>query len=136
MEIPLRAALGQFSLALPADFADGYDAATCPVCGSRPGMATLLGEEGRRLLVCSSCSYSWQFRRLACPYCDCDDPDKLSYFSAGDGPVRVDICCNCSRFIKTLDSRRGWSDAPIEGVDLMTVHLDLLAAREGYERGK
>lgn len=135
-EIPLKTALENFSAGYgEADFA-GWQESFCPVCGSRAGMAELKGEEGRRSLSCSACSFSWPFKRLTCAYCGCDDPEKLSYFTAGDGATRVDTCKGCSRYIKTRDSRKGDSDVPLEVEDLLTIHLDLLASREGFERGK
>ena len=135
-EIPLKTALENFSAGYgEADFA-GWQESFCPVCGSRAGMAELKGEEGRRSLSCSACSFSWPFKRLTCAYCGCDDPEKLSYFTAGDGATRVDTCKSCSRYIKTRDSRKGDSDVPLEVEDLLTIHLDLLASREGFERGK
>lgn len=135
-EIPLKAALEYFSAGYEADRFAGWQESFCPVCGSRAGMAELSGEEGRRMLSCSACSFRWQFKRLACAYCGCSDAEKLSYFTAGDGATRVDTCTACSRYIKTRDSRKGASDVPLEVEDLLTIHLDLLAAREGFERGK
>ena len=135
-EIPLKTALEQFSAGYETENFAGWQASTCPICGSRAGMAELRGEEGRRMLSCSACSFSWPFRRLACAYCSCDDPEKLSYFTAGEGATRVDTCKACSRYIKTRDSRKGDNDVPLEVEDLLTLHLDLLASREGFERGK
>lgn len=135
-EIPLKAALGDFSVGYSEESFAGWLESFCPLCGSRAGMAELAGEEGRRKLSCSACSFTWPFKRLSCVYCGCDDPDKLSYFSAGDGVTRVDTCKGCSRYIKTRDSRKAGSDAPLEIEDLLTIHLDLLAAKEGFERGK
>lgn len=135
-EIPLRTALENFSSGYGAeDFAE-WQVGFCPLCGSRAGMAELNGEEGRRSLSCSACSFRWPFKRLTCAYCGCDDPEKLSYFTAGVGATRVDTCKGCSRYIKTRDSRKGNSDVPLEVEDLLTIHLDLLASREGFERGK
>jgi FdhE protein len=135
-EIPLKTALEAFSAGYTAEQFAAWQESFCPVCGSRAGMAELSGEEGRRMLSCSACSFSWQFKRLTCAYCGCDDPEQLSYFTAGDGATRVDTCKACSRYIKTRDSRKGDSDVPLEVEDLLTIHLDLLAAREGFERGK
>jgi FdhE protein len=135
-EIPLKTALENFSAGYGSDDFAGWQESFCPVCGSRAGMAELSGEEGRRMLSCSACSFNWQFKRLTCAYCGCDDPEKLSYFTAGDGSTRVDTCKACSRYIKTRDSRKGGSDVPLEVEDLLTIHLDLLASREGFERGK
>jgi FdhE protein len=135
-EIPLKTGLEQYSAGYRADsFAEWQDN-FCPICGSRAGMAELCGEEGRRSLSCSTCSFSWPFKRLQCPYCGNEETEKLSYFVAGDGPTRVDICKACSRYIKTRDSRKGNADVPMDVEDLLTIHLDLLAAKEGFERGK
>lgn len=135
-EIPLRTALEHFSAGYEEGHFPGWQEHFCPVCGSRAGMAELSGEEGRRMLSCSACSFGWPFKRLTCANCGCDDPEKLSYFTAGDGATRVDTCKACSRYIKTRDSRKGDSDVPLEIEDLLTIHLDLLASREGFERGK
>lgn len=135
-EIPLKAGLENFSTRYEAEQFAGWQESICPICGSRAGMAELSGEEGRRMLSCSACSFNWPFKRLACAYCGCEDPEKLSYFTAGDGATRVDTCTACSRYIKTRDSRKSGSDVPLEVEDLLTIHLDLLAAKEGFERGK
>lgn len=136
IEIPLKAALEGFARGVdPLAVAD-WKEAVCPVCGSRPGMAELTGDEGRRQLCCSACTFQWQFKRIQCPYCSNEDTGKLSYFTAGEGATRIDVCSACSRYIKTRDSRKPHGDVPLDVEDLLSMHLDLLAAREGYERGK
>lgn len=135
-EIPLKTGLEQYSAGYSADSFAEWQENSCPICGSRAGMAELTGEEGRCSLSCSTCSFRWPFKRLTCPFCGCDDPEKRSYFTAGDGATRVDTCTACSRYIKTRDSRKTDSDVPLEVEDLLTIHLDLLAAKEGFERGK
>jgi FdhE protein len=136
LEIPLKTALEEVSGGLdPARF-EGWKEAYCPVCGSRAGMDEIAGEEGKRNLSCSACFFRWPFPRIRCPYCGNDDPDALSYFTAGEGPVRVGVCRKCSRYIKTRDSRLGNATVPLEAEDLTTLHLDLLAGREGLERGR
>lgn len=136
LEVPLKTALEQFAdSADPADF-EGWEEGYCPVCGSRAGMDELVGEEGKRFLSCSTCFLKWPFKRLKCPYCGNEDPGTLSYFTAGDEPTRVGVCRKCSRYIKTRDSRKGNADVPLEVEDLTTMHLDLLAGKEGFERGK
>lgn len=135
-ELPLKTALESFSAGYAADDFTGWQEGFCPVCGSRAGMAELSGEEGRRLLACSACAFQWPFTRIKCAFCGCEEPQKLSYFTAGEGGTRVDTCTGCSRYIKTRDSRKANSDVPLEIEDLLTIHLDLLASREGFERGK
>ena len=135
-EIPLKAALEQVSAGIELNESDSWQEGYCPVCGSRAGMAELSGEEGRRDLCCSACSFRWPFKRLQCPFCGTTDVEKLSYFTTGEEPTRVDTCTGCSRYIKTRDSRKGNADIPLDVEDLLTIHLDLMAAREGFERGK
>lgn len=136
VEIPLKAALEDFAQGVDPSIVADWREPVCPICGSRPGMAELTGDEGRRMLCCSACTFQWQFKRIQCPYCSSEDTGKLSYFTAGEGATRVDICTACSRYIKTRDSRKPHDDVPLDVADLLSIHLDLLAAREGYERGK
>ena len=136
LEIPLKTALESVSSTLPPERFDGWTEGYCPVCGSRPGMAELSGDEGKRWLSCSACFFRWPFPRIRCPYCGNADPETLSYFTAGDGPTRVGVCRKCSRYLKTRDARLGNADVPLEAEDLATLHLDLLAGKEGFERGK
>lgn len=136
LEIPLKDALEQFAAGIDAAPFGEWKENLCPVCGSRAGMAELVGEEGKRFLCCSTCTFRWPFKRLQCPFCDNAETDNLSYFTAGEGATRVDTCKACSRYIKTRDSRSGNGDLPLELEDLLTIHLDLLAVKEGFERGK
>lgn len=135
-EIPLKYALEQVAATLPREPFEGWEEGYCPVCGSRPGMAEFQGEEGRRILCCSTCNFKWKFKRLQCPFCNNSDPEKLSYITAGDAITRIDTCKGCSRYIKTRDSRKSESEVPLDIEDLLTLHLDLLASKEGLERGK
>lgn len=135
-EIPLRTMLEQFAGRFGAADVDGWQEGFCPICGSRAGMGELAGDEGRRQLACSACSFKWPFRRIKCPYCGNEEPEKQTYFTVDDGPVRVDACKNCNCYIKTRDSRKGDGDVPLDITDALTIHLDLVASQEGYERGK
>lgn len=138
LEIPLKTALELAASNIdPARFC-GWKEAICPLCGSRPGIASFEGEEGKRHLYCSTCSTRWEFSRLRCPYCGCEDREKLSYFLVDTDRVRVDTCKGCSRAIKTVDRRKGGVESrmPPDILDVVTMHLDLLASREGFERGR
>lgn len=135
-EIPLKTTLELYSCALPEDLFAGWEESICPFCGSHAGMAVLVGEGGQKRLCCSTCQQNWNYKRLKCPYCGCEEAEKLSYFTAGEGTTRVDTCKGCSRYIKTRDQRSMDGAIPLEVEDLVTIHLDLLAAKEGFERGK
>jgi len=136
LEIPLKTALEKVAESVDPESVSEWKEGHCPVCGSRAGMGELVGEEGKRFLSCSTCAFRWPFPRIKCPYCGNEDPDTLSYFTVGEDPIRVGVCRKCSRYIKTLDSRGGHADVPLEALDLSTLRLDLLAGREGFERGK
>jgi FdhE protein len=135
-EIPLRIMLEQFSQQYGADDVAGWQEGFCPICGSRAGMAEIAGEEGHRCLACSACNFKWFFRRIKCPYCGNEEAENQSYFTVDDGPSRVDVCKACQCYIKTRDSKKGDADIPLDITDALTIHLDLVAARERYERGK
>lgn len=111
----------------------------CPVCGSEPYISELKdegGAEGARFLVCSSCGFEWRFNRLKCPFCENEDHEKLRYFyTEKEGrSYRVDVCDNCKRYIKTIDTKAlGIEFIPVLE-DIGTLHLDILAQKEGYTR--
>ena len=110
----------------------------CPICGSPPGLATLGGEDGHRVLCCGLCGWSWRFARLACPRCACADQAKLERLSVDGEDARwIEACRECHGYLKTIDRRR-LSD-PAGGVALVeevaTLSLDLVAEREGYAGG-
>jgi FdhE protein len=136
LELPLKTALEGVAASLDPKAFEGWSHGHCPVCGGRAGMDELVGEEGRRYLSCSGCFFKWPYKRIKCPYCGSEDPASLSYFAAGDGPTRVGVCRACTRYIKTRDSRAGSADVPLEVEDLATLHLDLMASKEGFERGR
>jgi FdhE protein len=113
----------------------------CPVCGSAPVLGEIRNVEGVeggvRFLVCSSCSFTWRFKRLTCPFCGNGDHKKLRYFNTeADGKgYRVDVCEECKKYIKAIDTTVvGEALVPLVE-DMGTLHLDILARKEGYKRG-
>jgi FdhE protein len=106
----------------------------CPICGSKPYMAFLKEEVGKRYLLCSYCGYEWRFDRLACPFCENREQASLKYFfEEGEEAYRIDICEKCKQYIKTIDLRKIQLIDPIFE-DISTIHLDLLALNKGYNR--
>jgi FdhE protein len=111
----------------------------CPICGSEPYIAELKNEggaEGARFLVCSSCNFEWRFNRVKCPFCENDNHEKLRYFFAEkEGRAyRVDVCEKCKRYIKTIDTNKLGIDFIPLLEDIGTLHLDILAQKEGYTK--
>lgn len=106
----------------------------CPTCGSLPAMAQLVeGEGGRaRLLACGCCGTRWRYRRIGCPYCDSDTPDRLEILEVeGEAPLRLDVCHDCQGYLKTYT---GAGEEELFLADWPTLHLDVAAARRGLRR--
>jgi len=110
---------------------EGY----CPICGSAPILSFLEGE-GARSLICSFCWHQWPVKRVYCPFCDNSDSKTLHYLhSDTEKDRRVDLCDQCHKYIKTLDTRQVDRRIypPLE--QIATLHLDIKAREEGFEAG-
>jgi FdhE protein len=118
----------------------------CPVCGSDPAIselrqlasgsmegATIEGAE--RILYCSFCGTQWRTMRLGCVFCDNTDSESLGYFfTEEEKGYRIDVCEKCRKYIKTMDSRVISHDLVPLIEDFSTLHLDMIAEEEGFER--
>ncbi len=111
----------------------------CPICGSRPKMAKLEKEVGRRYLWCPLCGSEWVYRRVKCPFCENENQELLRFFYLDEmSTYRVDVCDNCKSYIKTVDERKKSNDEKtiFEIEDSITLFLDKIAAKEGYKHIK
>ena len=102
----------------------------CPVCGGKPGFATLARADGSRSLFCPRCHDVWPFRRTACPFCE--NEEGVVYYPSEDGVYRLYVCPKCRRYLKTKDLRRTDSELILPLERVITVDLDLTAQEEGY----
>lgn len=117
--------------------AEGWKKGYCPVCGGTPVMGELCGDEGARVLHCATCLNQWKAPRLQCSYCGNTDTASLEYFTVeGETGYRVYICRKCSCYLKVIDTRELGEGLPMDVEDIFTLHLDMLAQREGFTRGK
>jgi len=106
----------------------------CPVCGSPPVAAVVLGDDRLRYLTCSLCAAEWHLTRVMCA--SCRATDGISYFSIeGDpGTVKAEACEQCRTYLKLFYLERApWAEALAD--DVATLSLDLLLSEEGYSRG-
>jgi FdhE protein len=113
---------------------DQWARPTCPTCGAAPVHAQLVAEDAgrRRLLACGRCRTRWAWKRIACPFCTTEVPEKLAILEIeGEGGFRLDVCDNCKGYVKTLDSQ---GNEAFLLADWTTLHLDVLARDRGYER--
>jgi len=112
----------------------GWGEARCPICGSAPAFAELRGEDvtSLRFLHCGFCGWSWQFRRVGCPFCGCMDHTRLrTLVPEDDQRCVLDVCDQCHRYIKTVDNRSHFGLIP-EVEALIASPLDLIARGRGY----
>lgn len=111
-----------------------WDRPTCPTCGAAPVLGQLVPEGAgrRRLLACGRCRTRWGWKRVACPFCTTENPQRLAVLEIeNEGGFRLDVCDNCHGYLKTYGSQGN------EGfmlADWSTLHLDVLAKDRGYER--
>jgi FdhE protein len=105
----------------------------CPLCGSLPAMAQLIGSDpGRkRLLACGCCGTRWQFKRMGCPFCEADAQKIAVVTVAGEGGLRIDSCESCRGYVKTYDGQ-GREELLLS--DWTSLHLDLIAQDRGLRR--
>ena len=108
----------------------------CPVCGRKQSMAMLTGDDGTRILQCSTCRSWWSYPRKQCAICMTKDEDKLEYFYSTDDEAHlVYVCNNCKKYIKTTDQRKLDREIDLDIEDLATIDLDFIAKDRGYEPG-
>jgi formate dehydrogenase maturation protein FdhE len=107
----------------------------CGWCGSPPGLAKLRRDDGRRVLFCSLCGQNWPFARLSCPFCQREDALERLRVDTGDR-CSIDACSRCRNYLKTVDERNLPAAEPLIPLvqAVATLHLDLVAEREGYQR--
>lgn len=108
---------------------------TCPVCGKEPLMGQLDKETGKKHLQCHLCRTNWEFGRLECAFCGNTDQEKLRYFFDEEDTVhRVEVCDGCRAYLKIVDMRNMIDDTTLVVENLATLHLDIVAKREGFFR--
>jgi FdhE protein len=110
----------------------------CPRCSSLPLVSVLREDKSaetvRRSLVCSLCSYEWDFARVLCPACREERPEKLPRLSAQEIPwMRVEACDSCRKYLKSVDLTQNWDAEPVVD-ELASTPLDVIAREHGYAK--
>lgn len=108
----------------------------CPICGSKPVMAELIGVEKKKFLICSCCAYEWRYMTIKCPFCETAAPEGFKYlFTEQEGRAyRIETCQKCRKYIKTVDTEELDEEIVPSAEDIGTLYLDVIAKKEGYER--
>ena len=106
---------------------------SCPICGGQPNFAYLETGDGSRWLVCSRCRAEWRHKRMACPFCNNKDSEKLRYYPAGEKKThRVYVCDACLRYLKAVDLRATGVDIVLMAEPVLRWSLDKAAREKGY----
>lgn len=105
----------------------------CPLCGSLPAMAQLVGSDSgrRRLLSCGRCATRWRYQRMECPFCQRQNHQLSVLTIDGEGGLRIDHCESCNGYLKTYDGEGG---EQVLLADWTSIHLDLIAQECGLKR--
>lgn len=107
--------------------------AGCPVCGEPARVATLEGKEGKKVLHCPRCLFSWKAKRLECAHCGNEDHKTIKFLSIeGDAATQIQVCEECNGYIKVIDTRQYINKPQAAILDLNTIHLDFVAQENGY----
>ena len=106
----------------------------CPICGTPPAMAQLVGSDPGRLrfLSCGCCGTRWRFSRVGCPFCQNANDHRLSALTIeGEKYLRIDYCQSCQAYLKTYD---GVGSESLLLADWTSLHLDIIARDRGLNR--
>ncbi|HVI08074.1 MAG TPA: formate dehydrogenase accessory protein FdhE [Candidatus Binatia bacterium] len=114
----------------------GYQYSYCPFCNRKPafGIMRPQGDGASRHLACGFCLTEWEFRRVTCPGCGEEDPDKLPVYTAAELPhVRVECCDTCKTYIKSIDLTKNGLAVPLVD-EMASVPLNLWAQEHTYAK--
>jgi Protein involved in formate dehydrogenase formation len=116
-------------------FAEHWMRGVCPVCGGPPVFGEYRDVDQSRHLRCAACGSSWLYRRLECAHCGSDQFRELAQIHIDDDPTCfVDTCDVCHHYIKGLNATEPISTDLLPLEDLLTIHLDAMAEKNGYAR--
>lgn len=137
-ELAARPFLHAYARSLEGRFKpDRWRERYCPVCGRRPNVAFVDGEN-RKYLHCPGCATQWETRRFHCSLCGHDDRGSLHFLTVEEWPAwRIETCSKCQGYMKVMDQREpgAWSpDLDLFVADGQTLVLDMAAQQRGFRK--
>lgn len=107
--------------------------AACPYCGV-PAAASIAEQGGGRTLLCILCGGRWRREGLECLTCGEERSDTRLVLAARElGPASLEACATCRGGIKVF-AAPDVPDGPPVALEVLTVHLDVLARAERISR--
>ncbi|HML53133.1 MAG TPA: formate dehydrogenase accessory protein FdhE [Solidesulfovibrio magneticus] len=115
----------------------------CPICGGKPDFSMLRrvrdeaeyisGHGGVRFLRCSTCETQWRYKRISCPDCGNEEPERLTVLHAQTRPFeRLDVCEACKAYCPCLDAGE-FVETPDSDIALLAMlPLEMLVRPKGY----
>jgi len=111
---------------------------SCPFCGYLPDMSKIVeSKENKRNMHCAICENEWEFPRLICPSCGCNDQTKNGFFEYEDNNLyRVYYCDECKHYVKNvrIPKLQEESSFDLAVEDIITNFLDSAMIDKGYRR--
>ena len=105
----------------------------CYICGAEVLLGELQGGTGERHLRCGRCGADWSFLLPGCVFCG-NQADTFSHLYPPDRrqEQRVEVCDECRRYLKVVNTFEPSSPDCLFVLDLATLHLDTIAQARGY----
>lgn len=106
----------------------------CPACGSKPHLGYVRANEKNKTLCCSFCGQQWTVDISLCPFCGTDGAETEKVEAKALEHIWAEACRKCGSYIKIMDARASLFSGRPSIDDLASMHLDYIAASEGYTR--
>jgi hypothetical protein len=127
--VPAGHLAGSFS----APHAERWVPAACPWCGV-PAAAAVAGQGAGRTLLCVLCGGRWTRDGLGCIACGEERAEQQLVLASRElGPASLEACATCRHAIK-LFAPGDLVDGPPVALEVLTVHLDVLARSDDLSR--
>ena len=106
----------------------------CPACGSKPHFGYMISGGKDKTLCCSFCGQQWAVDLSLCPFCGTTAGEMQRMEVKALEHVWAEVCPECGSYIKIMDTRATLLTGNPSLDDLASMHLDYVAAGEGYTR--
>jgi len=133
LSILVQPSLEEIARRVDSSFLEKWWQASCPICGRTPIMAKL--RDRKRYLICTFCGAEYLSDSFLCVHCGNRDPYTLKYLSIEAQPAyQIDFCEKCKHYVKVIDEAELKEPLPKGFEDVLTLDLDLVAKKAGFER--